>query len=843
MGGYDTTYTFELSIAGEVIDDFMITVLNCENLAGPDTTICAGDTVSIGLGCLPVPHPLDSLDYCYYWEPSTGLSDVQSAMPSAFPDVTTPYIVHVTTSGGELIAEDSVVVSVNPYAINILPENPSICFSGMIGEPGRSINTCPDGITLSVDHSNYTSLEWSTGSTADTILVSDTLTLIYSVTATAANGCQATDEVELGRCLDTPLEISASNTHYCGDSITLNVAEGYTAYNWSDGGIFPELVVDSAGTYSVTVEDSNGCIGIDSMTIEECNAVVDISIYDGFYDWVSMQDWSGGNMPVPDDKEYKRGAVTLANLNDTDGDGIPDNEDMSVLASSVGRNEIDLMRLDIPNPLQGGNLALKLHVLEGADKVAFWTQPFKGSQLTGMNGEYTINFEGETSKTFYIEAVNYSEDRIDIIIEASYANSADTVTATAYWVVRDSVHLSTPTMQQVATPVATYDGNSTVDLEGCIPLPGASPLIVTEKPTFYKRINCQRIANNGTLYGFGPNYSAGLPAEEPTANCITNSYPGDSSLLNPNKKIGARIFWEFKIKPTLNPQIYDSYKIRFDVTRQKSVNTTEMISGEGQFMPSAESPVYFPWLDSLNLTDNERANDDAGASGVAGQNDNSPNADCEIYSYDPPGINLYDSCNDVIAFKVFRASFKEFVRVKINDAFETNEEPDSSNVLEGSRASYKEDWYTVFHVRRSSTGLYVMSLDTDSISVSTPFKVSNTADNGTVTLNIVDSIAANITTNGYRLTYTADSTRTWNVARMMGGMPVTDLDITPDINDEKKWNAVFEGINITITENDDMEFQDGHSYTYSTFKTENPSGKINEMGLGTPPFNIFSTSN
>ena len=53
-------------------------------------------------------------------------------------------------------------------------------------------------------------------------------------------------------------------------------------------------------------------------------------------------------------------------------------------------------------------------------------------------------------------------------------------------------------------------------------------------------------------------------------------------------------------------------------------------------------------------------------------------------------------------------------------------------------------------------------------SVSIPFKVSNTDDNGSVTLNIVDSTAASVSTNGYRLEY-RDSTSTWNVARMVGG--------------------------------------------------------------------------
>lgn len=72
-------------------------------------------------------------------------------------------------------------------------------------------------------------------------------------------------------------------------------------------------------------------------------------------------------------------------------------------------------------------------------------------------------------------------------------------------------------------------------------------------------------------------------------------------------------------------------------------------------------------------------------------------------------------------------------------------------------------------------------------------------------------------------------------------MPVADMSISEA--PAKQWNAVFEGVTISITENTNVQFQDGHAYTYSTFKTDNPSGKVNGMGLGMPPFDIFSTPN
>ena len=76
---------------------------------------------------------------------------------------------------------------------------------------------------------------------------------------------------------------------------------------------------------------------------------------------------------------------------------------------------------------------------------------------------------------------------------------------------------------------------------------------------------------------------------------------------------------------------------------------------------------------------------------------------------------------------------------------------------------------------------------------------------------------------------------------MVGDMPLAEMNISEA--PLKQWNAVFEGVAISITENANVQFQDGHSYSYSTFKTENPSSKVNGMGLGLPPFDISDTPN
>ncbi|MCB0644679.1 MAG: hypothetical protein KDC44_23705, partial [Phaeodactylibacter sp.] len=52
----------------------------------------------------------------------------------------------------------------------------------------------------------------------------------------------------------------------------------------------------------------------------ECEIVLDI--YDGFYDWVEGKSYSGSASPLAAAKKYTPGAVCVANLNDTNGNGM-----------------------------------------------------------------------------------------------------------------------------------------------------------------------------------------------------------------------------------------------------------------------------------------------------------------------------------------------------------------------------------------------------------------------------------------------------------------------------------------------------------------------------------------
>ncbi|MCB9289540.1 MAG: hypothetical protein H6560_19705 [Lewinellaceae bacterium] len=552
-------------------DDFVLErrlMEECLSVAGPDVEICQGDTVQVGTGCLPSPHPLDSLEYCYRWMPETGLNDPENAMPHASPEQTVTYRVYVTASDGELVAEDEVTVTVNTVEVRILPEDPSLCYRDMPGaRPGR--NAAP--------------------------------------TENRAVGCTQ-------------------------EYVVLSLGGAYATAEWSTGITGDSIEVYEPGLYSVS--------------------------------------------------------VTVANLNDTDGDTIPDYQDMSVTASLVGRNEIYLMKLLVlkPQPYSGGSL--KLRVLEGGQRVKFWKAPTKEDSLASASpNEYNISFgNAPDSLTFYLEATGHSDTLRDIVIEASYGGKRDTVAATAFW-----VGLSTVWFNRTISPQPTFVG---ADCNNCpyTTTPAPDPAVQLSECGTYRRINCGWIANDMTRYGFGP------CRREPMAPISSINFPGDTS--SNNKWMAGRIFWEFRILPALTTQQYDDFNLTFDVTRQKQINTCWLVSGNGFSSSNCDQDI-FPWLAQQ---DNEKANDDDGQGGL-GQNDNTPSPAGLIYSFDPPGSDLYDIENENLAFKIYRATFKEFVRMKIDD-FQTNNISGPKNTLEGSRSSAKMDWYNTFHLRRFSNGLY-----------------------------------------------------------------------------------------------------------------------------------------
>ncbi|MGZ3904026.1 MAG: PKD domain-containing protein, partial [Bacteroidia bacterium] len=201
--------------------------------AGPSVAICNGSgTVLNGSG-----------GSTYSWTPSTGLSSTTSPNPSASPTTTTIYT--LTISSGGCSAQDTMVVTVNPV--------PSVSVTA-----GGSTTFC-QGDSVKLSSTSATSYTWSTGVNTQTIYAITSGN--YYVSVKNSFGCQNTSASvsvtvhPMGTASITP---SGTTTFCQGGSLTLTANNG-AGYSWTGGSTLQSINVTASGTYTVTVDDVNGC--------------------------------------------------------------------------------------------------------------------------------------------------------------------------------------------------------------------------------------------------------------------------------------------------------------------------------------------------------------------------------------------------------------------------------------------------------------------------------------------------------------------------------------------------------------------------------------------------------
>ncbi|MFN8396032.1 MAG: PKD domain-containing protein [Bacteroidia bacterium] len=133
--------------------------------------------------------------------------------------------------------------------------------------PSGPTTFCAGGNVTLTASPGYSSYNWSNGATTQSITVTNSGT--YTVTATQ-NGCSATSAPTQVTVLPAPaVSITATNNgNICfGVATTLSATTGYTAYAWSNGSTATSITVSNAGTYAVTVTNSQGCTSVVSRVV------------------------------------------------------------------------------------------------------------------------------------------------------------------------------------------------------------------------------------------------------------------------------------------------------------------------------------------------------------------------------------------------------------------------------------------------------------------------------------------------------------------------------------------------------------------------------------------------
>lgn len=117
---------------------------------------------------------------------------------------------------------------------------------------------CPGEETVLKANPNMQAYLWSTGSTADSIKVSQA-DVDYSLTITDQNGCQNTFEFSVQGLENPTIDLPAPLQFCIGSSLNLDLGDEFASVLWSTGLADPAIVIDSTGEYGVSVVGHNGC--------------------------------------------------------------------------------------------------------------------------------------------------------------------------------------------------------------------------------------------------------------------------------------------------------------------------------------------------------------------------------------------------------------------------------------------------------------------------------------------------------------------------------------------------------------------------------------------------------
>ena len=252
----NTAYIVTVSNAGcSGTDTVMVNISNIAVSAGPDATICNGDTAQLQA----------SGGNTYVWTPPATLNDGSIADPNAFPTSTTVYNVQITDSLG-CVSTDSAMVSVNALPIadagadTTICENQSVAIGGAPTGPNGSVYDWTQGTTLDSD------------SLANPI-ATPTQTTTYTVTVTDLNNCSSIDDV-LVTVVNLPAVDAGPDLSICpGDSVQLIGTAGPNAV-WSPiiGLSDPNILNPMASPPTTTVyvlqrTGFTGCTNSDSTTV------------------------------------------------------------------------------------------------------------------------------------------------------------------------------------------------------------------------------------------------------------------------------------------------------------------------------------------------------------------------------------------------------------------------------------------------------------------------------------------------------------------------------------------------------------------------------------------------
>lgn len=220
-GPYSVTLSLPNGCSASSTSNVVVNALPNPTISG-STSICQGETTTLTAN--------DGV--AYQWSNNSSNASITVGTSGQ-------YSVTATNAEG-CTATASTYVTVNALPVATISGITSIC----------------QGETTTLTANGGTSYQWSDNSTNTYITVNTSGQ--YLVTVTNAQGCSATASTYVTvNALPNPT-ISGSTSICQGETTTLT-ANGGTSYSWSNNATSASITVETAGMYTVTVTNAQGC--------------------------------------------------------------------------------------------------------------------------------------------------------------------------------------------------------------------------------------------------------------------------------------------------------------------------------------------------------------------------------------------------------------------------------------------------------------------------------------------------------------------------------------------------------------------------------------------------------
>lgn len=260
---FTTTYVLTVTSNGCTASDSVTLTVHTLPTAAidpPVTDVCQGSAVKLTGFANGDPT---GLQYYYSWVPTTGLSNPNSAVTMASPNVTTTYTLYVGTSKCWKFA-DAITVTVLPTPITTVPTvDQLICFGDTIQLQANYVFN-----PVIVPAPSPIVIEWTppfnmSDSSIANPFVNPTISTTYVATISVSGQCPTKDSVRVEVTPNINASATADTSVVCGShpiQLHAHGGLGNPLYSWSNAQFLnnstignPIAVIDSNNTNSVLV--------------------------------------------------------------------------------------------------------------------------------------------------------------------------------------------------------------------------------------------------------------------------------------------------------------------------------------------------------------------------------------------------------------------------------------------------------------------------------------------------------------------------------------------------------------------------------------------------------------